>query len=82
MALNASAQGKISTSNHLATIARFEAFDALLNFAYGMWSRDMADGKVHYSMWETMDQFLKWVRKCWETPETKGPVMSAFIGLM
>ncbi|KIJ39443.1 hypothetical protein M422DRAFT_49592 [Sphaerobolus stellatus SS14] len=64
-----------------SVIARFEMLDGLLNFTYAMWCRDMADGKIHHTMWDTIDQFLKWVRTRWETHDTKGNML-AFIGLI
>lgn len=67
---------------HAQLFARFEAVDALLNFTYAMWCRDMVENKCHHGLWDTIDQFLKWVRSRWECTETRGEGQQAFIGIM
>ncbi|KAF8510553.1 hypothetical protein BU17DRAFT_97948 [Hysterangium stoloniferum] len=62
--------------------SRIEAVDALLNFTYAMWCKDMVENKCHHGLWDTIDQFLKWVRIRWETSETRGESQRAFIGII
>ncbi|KAF8580014.1 hypothetical protein K439DRAFT_338001 [Ramaria rubella] len=62
--------------------ARIEAVDALLNFTYAMWCKDMVENKCHHVLWDTIDEFLKWVRTRWETAETRGDAQCAFIGII
>ena len=69
-------------AGHAQLFARIEAVDALLNFTYAMWCKDMVENKCHHALWDTIDQFLKWVRSRWETAETRGDAQRAFIGIM
>ena len=67
---------------HAQLFSRIEAVDALLNFTYAMWSKDMVENKCHHALWDTIDQFLKWVRSRWECSDTRGEAQQAFIGIM
>ena len=66
---------------HAQLFSRLEAIEALLHFTYAMWCKDMVENKCHHALWDTIDQFLKWVRSRWECSETRDG-QQAFIGLM
>ncbi|GJJ06174.1 hypothetical protein Clacol_000363 [Clathrus columnatus] len=67
---------------HLGFIARIEAIDGLLNFAYSIWCKDMSEGRCHQSLWETLDAYTAWVRNRWEVSDARGDAQRAFVGLI
>lgn len=66
---------------HGNLFARLELLDALINFAYSIWIRDLNPRKRRFS-WESIDGFLKWTKDKWQQNGGGDDREKAFLGLM
>ncbi|KAF5317222.1 hypothetical protein D9611_003941 [Ephemerocybe angulata] len=63
-------------------IARLELVDALISFAYSIWSKEYPRRQCIKETWSTIEAFLGWCKKKWQAEEGIDDAEKAFVGLI
>lgn len=63
-------------------IARLELVDALVLFAYSIWSNEYFHNDCVSDTWGNISEFLAWCKAKWSSEDTQGEQEKAFLGLV
>ena len=63
-------------------IARLELVDALVSFAYSIWSNEYFHNDCVSDTWGNISEFLAWCKSKWSSEDTQGEQEKAFLGLV
>lgn len=63
-------------------IARLELVDALVSFAYSIWSNEYFHNDCVSDTWGNISEFLAWCKAKWSSEDTQGEQEKAFLGLV
>lgn len=63
-------------------IARLELVDALVLFAYSIWSNEYFHNDCVADTWGNISEFLAWCKAKWSSEDTQGEQEKAFLGLV
>jgi len=63
-------------------IARLELVDALVSFAYSIWSNEYFHNDCVADTWGNISEFLAWCKAKWSSEDTQGEQEKAFLGLV
>jgi len=63
-------------------IARLELVDALISFAYSIWSNEYFHNDCVSDTWGNISEFLAWCKAKWSSEDTQGEQEKAFLGLV